>query len=345
VTDLEGGADPQARATAEVVQRVRPDVLLLNEFDYDADGKAARILHDEYFAVSQNGQEPVEYGYRYVSRSNTGVDSGFDLDNDGKLHTAADAHGFGDFEGQFAFVVYSRYPIARAKIRTFGNFLWKDMPGAVFPKKGSKAWYTKDELAVLRLSSKNHVDLPIDIAGTTVHLLAHHPTPPAFDGSEDRNGFRNEAEIRFWADYLNPEAADYIVDDAGVHGGLPENEHFVIEGDHNADPNDGSGRPGAIEQLLDHGRVNVSLTPSSAGAARAAEDQGGANDAHAGDPAEDTGDFGDGYLGNLRLDYVLPSSALEMLDAQVFWPLPDAPEHALIEHSDHRMVWVDLRLY
>ena len=42
--DLERG-DAQARAVAEIIQRVRPDVLLLNEFDFDASGETSPILH------------------------------------------------------------------------------------------------------------------------------------------------------------------------------------------------------------------------------------------------------------------------------------------------------------
>lgn len=38
---LEAG-DPGARKIAAVLQRVRPDLVLLNEFDYDADGRFAR---------------------------------------------------------------------------------------------------------------------------------------------------------------------------------------------------------------------------------------------------------------------------------------------------------------
>ena len=41
-------------------------------------------------------------------------------------------------------------------------------------------------------------------AAQTVHVLASHPTPPTFDGAEDRNGRRNHDEIRFWADYVSP---------------------------------------------------------------------------------------------------------------------------------------------
>jgi hypothetical protein len=52
--------------------------------------------------------------------------------------------------------------------------------------------------------------------------------------------------------------------------------------------------------------------------------------------------------GNLRVDYVLPSKNLRMLDAAVFWPLSTDPLFRLVgvfpfPTSDHRLVWVDLR--
>jgi hypothetical protein len=42
----------------------------------------------------------------------------------------------------------------------------------------------------------------VRINGQDVHFLTAHPTPPTFDGAEDRNGKRNHDEIRFWADYV-----------------------------------------------------------------------------------------------------------------------------------------------
>ncbi len=69
-------------------------------------------------------------------------------------------------------------------------------------------WYTPGpELDSFRLSSKSHWDVPIEIGKKTVHFLVSHPTPPVFDGPEDRNGTRNHDEIRFWADYVGPGAA------------------------------------------------------------------------------------------------------------------------------------------
>ncbi|MFY9973696.1 MAG: endonuclease/exonuclease/phosphatase family protein [Chromatiaceae bacterium] len=46
IGDLSEPSDPQIRAVAEIIQRVRPDVLLLNEFDYDPDDEALRPFQE-----------------------------------------------------------------------------------------------------------------------------------------------------------------------------------------------------------------------------------------------------------------------------------------------------------
>jgi hypothetical protein len=96
--------------------------------------------------------------------------------------------------------------------------------------------------------------------------------------------------------------------------------------------------------LLEHPRVASSITPSSAGGPEQASLQGGYNKQHTGDPRFDTSDFGDGERGpgNLRLDYLLPSKDLDVVDAGVFWPLSDDPLFTLVGVSDHRLVWLDM---
>ncbi len=345
-----GSAQPDV--IAEIIQRIRPDVLLINEFDYDAAGVALDGFHDNYLAVPHGTAEPIRYRYRYTAPSNTGVDSGFDLDNSGAAGDFApnDSFGFGFFPGQFGMAVYSKYPINRSKIRTFQNFLWRDMPGALLPDDPETAepadWYSDEELDVFRLSSKSHWDVPIRIGRRTVHFLVSHPTPPVFDGPEDRNGTRNHDEIRFWADYIQRGRSRYIYDDNGVYGGLRGSDRFVIAGDQNSDPLDGDSIPGAIQQLLDNPRVNDKVTPSSPGATEQAGIQGGANDAQLSDPAFDTADFSDDSPGNLRADYVLPRKNMKITDAGVFWPLSNDPLFPLVgtfpfPSSDHRLVWID----
>jgi len=350
VTDLSSPTNAQARSVAEIVQRVRPDVLLINEFDYDANGQAARLFQDNYLSLPQNGAPPVHYPFVYQAASNTGVPSGFDLDNNGSVGGPNDALGFGFFPGQFGMIVYSRYPIALSQVRTFQGFRWNDMPGARLPDNPATPtpgdWYSPEELQVVRLSSKSHWDLPVVTPLGLVHVLVSHPTPPVFDGPEDRNGTRNFDEIRFWADYVAPGAAAYVYDDQGRHGGL-RGGRFVIMGDQNSDPLDGDSIPGAIQQLLEHPRVNTSVTPDSDGATEASVLQGGANGSHLSDPRFDTADFADGAPGNLRADYVLPSRNLSICDAGVFWPEQADPLFRLtgvfpFPSSDHRAVWVDV---
>jgi endonuclease/exonuclease/phosphatase family metal-dependent hydrolase len=338
VADLATGEDPQAREVAEVVQRVRPDVLLVNEFDYAPE--AVDGFRDNYLEVGQHGAAPIEYPYAFIAPSNTGVPSGFDLDNDGTVGGPGDALAFGEFPGQYGMLVLSRYPIAEDEVRTFQHFRWTDLPGARIPE----GFYTAEELAVLPLSSKSHWDVPVRVGKQTVHVLASHPTPPTFDGPEDRNGRRNADEIAFWRQYVQPGAQSRaLYDDQGRRGGLGGGERFVILGDQNSDPVDGDSLPGAAEQLLSAHRV-VDPTPGSAGAVEAAQRDGGANDSHRGDPRLDTADFGEPVPGNLRVDYVLPSEPMQVQSSGVFWPVADDQLARLNDASDHHATWVDLRV-
>lgn len=346
VQDLSTGDDPQAREAAEVIQRTRPDVLLINEFDYVPHNKAANLFRKNYLQVGQEGADPITYRYAYTAPSNTGVPTGFDLDRDGSTTGPGDAQGFGFFEGQYGMLVLSKYPIDTRHVRTFQKFRWKDMPGAILPDDpatGAPAdWYSPKQLDVLRLSSKSHWDVPIRTGKSTVHFLVSHPTPPVFDGQEDRNGTRNHDEIRLLADYLTPGKGCYIYDDKGRRGGLKPGSRFVVAGDQNADPLDGDSVQAAVNQLLDAQRV-TDPKPASQGGVVASEQQGGANEQHQGDPALDTGDFNDTSPGNLRADYVLPSRGLPVRDAAVYWPTPDDPLSRLNDASDHHLVWVDVK--
>jgi endonuclease/exonuclease/phosphatase family metal-dependent hydrolase len=333
VADLSTPDDPQAREVAEIVQRVRPDVLLVNEFDHAP--AAVDLFRDNYLERGQNGAEPIEYPHAFIAPSNTGVPSGFDLDNDGTLGGPNDALGFGAFPGQFGMLVLSRFPIDTGAVRTFQRFLWKDLPGARLPA----GFYSPEELAVLPLPSKSHWDVPVRVGEHTLHVLAGHPTPPTFDGPEDRNGLRNADEIAFWRLYVKPGAhGDAFYDDAGRRGGLGGEERFVILGDQNSDPLDGDSLPGAADQILTADRV-LDPAPASDGAAEAA------NSGHRGDPRLDTADFSDPTPGNLRVDYVLPSRPLEVLGSGVFWPVAADPLARLNDASDHHATWVDLRVH
>ena len=198
------------------------------------------------------------------------------------------------------------------------------------------------------MRSKSHWDVPIKIGESTLHVIASHPTPPVFDGPEDRNGCRNHDEIRLIQDYVEGTAeAGYIVDDKGETGPLALSAPFVIMGDLNSDPNDGSGIAQGIIDLLSSKRVAANFVPESKGGVEASKLQGKANEKHKGNPANDTGDFNDNSAGNLRIDFVLPSSNCKIVGGGVFWPTADHLKDIdpkLVDASDHHLVWLDIQL-
>lgn len=320
---VKDGGDRQVERILSVITATSPDILVLQELDYDPSGQTLETLN-------ANLDQP--YPHLLQLPSNTGVPTGLDMDGDGDTDGPGDAQGYGVFEGQYGFAVMSRYPIDEATLRAYQTFLWQDMPDARLPTLDGAPWYSPEELAVLRLSSKNHAVVPVEVGGETLNLLIAHPTPPVFDGDEDRNGLRNHDEIRLLAEILNN--ADWLVDDAGVAGGLDSAAHAVVFGDMNADPVDGDSVDGAIQQLLEHPRIHPdtatgSLVPASTGAAAL-----DSRPDDSGDPAQDTASWGQ------RVDYVLPTRELKVKASAVHWPEGDRS----VEGSDHRMVWVDLEL-
>ncbi len=319
------GADSQLIAAAGVIRRVRPDILLLNEVDYLDDDplRAARLFLERYLAV---GGASITYPYQYAAPTNTGILSGLDLDRNGVTADSAllgdraygdDSWGFGVYPGQYGMAILSRYPIDTAAVRTFRLFRWQQLPRHHMPVE-----FWPDSVATeVRLSSKSHWDVPVLIGSDTLHLLASHPTPPVFDGPEDRNGRRNFDEIGFWKHYLDNDSA--LVDDRGQHGGLAVGNRFVILGDLNADPERGDstydGVP-AMAQLLGHPLVQ--------------------------EPVQHRGVNTASFLGGTRVDFTLVHKDLEVRDAGVFNPDSSLDAHGAAlarTASDHRMAWVDLR--
>jgi hypothetical protein len=334
------GNDPQGIDLANVIQTVRPNILLLCEIDHESDERTLGAFADGYLA---QGESPIKYPYRWSIPTNTGLLGELDLDGDGDVELPSDAHGFGQYPGQYAMAILSQYPIDHDSVRAFQTFRWSTLPGALRPiDPVSNQPYHSDEVwQALRLSSKNHVDVPILIPGSDpaakhgdqksetrrLHLLASHPTPPVFDGAEDRNGKRNHDEIRFWNEYISQPNADWIVDDNGSTGGLKNDlpdvsPAFVIAGDLNSDPKQGDSLRNGIANLLGNPRVQDPQPTSP---------QHGIS----------TAKFG---RNEIRVDYVLPSSNLNIIRSAVVWPDEKTELGKQIRATDHRMVWIDVQL-
>ncbi len=326
----------QIKNIAEIIQRVNPDIILLNEFDYLNDNNhALKSFITDYLNKGQQDQKAVEYPYFYQGPVNTGVNSGFDLDGNGeKGKLPGDGFGYGHFPGHFGMALLSKYPIDFDNIRSFQYFKWRDMPNALKPidPVTNKPWFSKEAWQALRLSSKSHWDIPVIVDGKAIHVLASHPTPPVFDGPEDRNGKRNHDEIRFWHDYITPELAGYIYDDNGQKGGIKAEQAFVMLGDFNATTVDGNAIKAGIASLLNNDKIQDVMPQSQAGKLHKPDN---INAKH------HTSNWG------MRVDYVLPSSfGFTVNDSGIFWPLKDDESYRLIKDrsasSDHRLVWLEL---
>lgn len=336
-TQLRNGHQ-QIKNIAEIIQRVRPDIILLNEFDYiDDPAQGVELFIKKYLNVAQNESlTSIDYPYYYYHTVNTGKPSPYDLTGDGKATgSQGDAWGFGFFEGHYAMVLLSKYPIDTDNVRTFQNFKWKDMPNALRPVVPSTGefFYNDEVWAQYPLSSKSHWDIPVNVAGKTIHLLAAHPTPPVFDGPEDRNGSKNHDEVKFWLDYVSQQKSAYIYDDNGVTANLAASQRFIIVGDLNATAVEGQGRKEAISSLLSSPLINDDRIPKSSGGKN-----NRAKNLHAKNHTA--------YWG-ARADYVLPSRfGFSVIDNGIFWPEKNSANHRLIKDrmssSDHRMVWSTL---
>ncbi len=311
--------EAQVQAVVAVIASAAPDVLLLTGFDYDTEGHALTAFAD---ALEESG---ASYPFRFAARPNAGLESGLDLDGNGRLGEARDAQGYGRFIGQGGMAVLSRLPLG--EVRDFSSFLWADLPGAILPMVDGHPFPSAKAQAAQRLSSVAHWDVPVERPNGVLHLLAFSATTPVFDGPEDLNGRRNHDEVAFWQRFLD-----------GVLPMASPQRPVVVLGNANLDPEDGDGRREAILSLLTDPRLQ-DPEPTSPGGATAA------NPGQQGNPALDTADFNDPKPGNLRVDYVLPDATLRVTGAGVVWPGVDDPLAEIVaKASRHHLVWVDIAL-
>lgn len=305
--DLAKWEDPALLAAARVLDTLAADVILLTGVDYDHDLVAARLLSDRLDAP---------YEHVFALRPNTGMPTGIDMDGNGRIGGADDAQGWGRFSGHRGMVILSRLPIDRAGVRDFSTFLWADLPGALL-YDGMPAEATR----VQRLSSTGHWEVPVMLPdGGRLRLLAWHATPPAFGRPPGRNRARNHDETAFWT--------------ALVDGRLevpPPEAPFVLLGISNLDPAGGDGMAAGIRALLDHPLVHDVMPRGTHGGDGAA------------DSALDTAYFE--QTGGLRVDLVVPSAGITVVDSGVLWPPADDPlAEVLAAASRHYPVWIDIAL-
>jgi hypothetical protein len=310
----------QVMAVIERIAALRPDILLLTNFDWDSGAQAL----DAFAARLQAAG--LTLPYRLSRRPNAGWRTPLDIDGDGRRGTPRDARGYGRFSGAGGLALFSRLRLDEGMMRDFTALRWAELPGHLLSVEEARRagdggpW----------LSSTAHWDVPVILpGGARLHLLAFAATAPVFDGPEDFNGRRNHDEIAFWHAYLDGRLAT-----------PPPGAPVVVLGLANLDPADGEGRHEAIRTLAAHPRLQ-DARPRSEAALHAARRQAGANARHRGDPALDTADLDDAEdgPGNLRLSYILPDRRLTVTSAGVAWPRQPEPQSARFRHH---LVWVDV---
>ncbi len=218
---LQADKDVQISALVAVIQSLRPDILLLNDFDFDYDNLALTVFRDR-LAQGENG---VAYPYFFASAGNAGRPSGRDLDGDGIVRGWRDAYGFGRFPGNGAMAIVSRYPLGA--VRSFDLLEWRG------GRLASRALWD--------------VEVVADPA-PALHILATHATVPVFGGTAGENAARNGAELDFWRRYLEGEE---LRDDAGLTTPFAGGD-FILLGDFNNDPQAGAGLKPPLLALLRH---------------------------------------------------------------------------------------------
>lgn len=339
---LRGGMNSAARVVARTAHLNSPDVLVLTGVSHDADGMIAETLNDRYLA-----RAGLDYPYVYTAPTNSGVDSGTDLDGDGRIGGPGDALGYGEFPGQHGMVIFSAHPIVEDEVRTFQDFLWSDMPENSLPD----ADYTDLDKSVLRLASTSLWDVPVEVGeeGETLHVIANGQVP-----DEDARSFDTERaadERRMIAEYVStePAAGWYIYDDDGQTGGLDPGSSFVVAGEPGSAPGEGHAAEQGIDgeqdtddelplqesPVLQDPRPEA-VTERSLNARPGSED---GTDEHATRAVDGEADR--------RVSLVLPDSAAEVTRAGVFWPGEgefgfDLVDPQAIASLQDRLVWVDL---
>lgn len=320
--DILAGADPPA-LKADILAHLAPDVLVLSGIDYDYGQATLRAFRD---MIADRG---VVLPYTFAFPSNAGLRTGRDMTGDGRDNTPDDTQGYGSFAGERALAVLSRYPIDAKAARDFSGFLWRDLPEARLPALDPSV------LAVQRLSSTGHWDVPLHITDTQrLHLLVYQAGPPVFGGASRRNLYRNHDETAFWGHFL-----------AGRLQMPPPQAPFVLLGGSNLDPFDGDGLNGVMRKLLQNPAVQ-DPKPASFGAVQSGTNAYSA--AHLGPHAQDTV-YWPRAPGNLRVSYILPAADLHVLSTGVFWPASGSAEAAIFGDAEtppfaHRPVWLDLEL-
>ncbi len=225
--DIESGKDKQIQAVIAEIVKAKPDIIVLQRFDWDMGRLAVQAFQNK---LKNKGWD---LPHAFAPRPNSGAKLGSDLPKDG-------VQSFGRFPGNRGLVLLSRFPIQSDKIQNHSDVLWSQISNSQSPDTGSLAKNQK-------LPSVALVTVPILVHSTLVWVTTFHANAPLFDGGSGRNVKRNADEITF--------ASQLVIKN-------PEPGIMVMNA--NLDPEDGKGSRNAIRSVLAQPRL-IDTTPQSEG--------------------------------------------------------------------------------
>jgi len=320
--------DEKARAAASIIRAHAPDILSIDEIQYDypdtpdpglpGTGLNARRFADTFLA---------DLGYRYdwMTPGNAGVRSGFEA--------PYETIGFARFPGEYGTALLSRFPIRAAEAVSFRRFLWRDLPENRLAdlNESLRARGKPPVPDGFPLFDKDVSDVPVEIDGRMIHVIVAHTAPPVY---ERHNVARNADHLRFLDTFVAGRPLP------GIRPLDPE-APFVLIGDLNCDPEDGEGDAEAIRRLIENPRI-LAFFPEGSGSR-------GAN------PRRNTFLAGGGVPNppldfnvlQLQLDYILPSKHFANPRGLVHWPDVRSQKDALMvarRASDHFFLMVEVEI-
>lgn len=337
----------QLPAMAEILARFHPDILSVNELQFDienvpeeglpgapagtqpgnaCEGRNARRLADRLHELQP---DLLEYDYSLVAMGNSGVPFETTEDVADNFKVRPD-----EFLGRYSIGLLSRYPILHDQVRVLHDLAWSDLPG-------NRIQRIHDELGIdvpvgYPLFEKAIVVVPVDVEGMVFHVILLHPMTSGFS---PMNPHRNHDELRALTLWLDGELS------APGWEPLPADARFVIVGDLNVDPEDGEGDRDSIAQVLADPRV-VAHFPEGEGSTRGTNPR--RNSFLSGCGREDGQmPWNPTSKMQMQLDYMLPSTTVGAPAASgINWPTyPSEDWNLACRASDHRFVWEDLDLH
>lgn len=257
-----------------MIQRNDPDVIILNEFDYDDISLRLWNFRKEYLGAGQRGQSPVDFPI---------VTALLLIRESIPAWISMETVPWGTLAMLTALVntlVITVWPSCRS-IRWMPTTpaLSRSCCGLICRATRFR-WSTTSQPLRAAPSAcayrANLIGMSLADGGGAVPSSSLTSHSALVEGPERLATKRNGDEIRLMADYIaGGERAKWIVGTTNLRRGDKSDEHFIFFGDQNSDPSDGGNSGQAsIGQILGLERV-CDPKPTSRGAVKAAEEQTG----------------------------------------------------------------------